>query len=757
MHRKIFTILWLCILAGKAFSQTALPTSWNFSTPPITAPPNGWTLGLGTNGNLNYNFGVSDNISCRFDATGEFAMVHFSDSPGRLSYYLSPQNAGNPWGGQFDIQESPNGTQWTTVRSITSKPSTSTSFTGGKYIDNLNQSSRYVRFFFTLKLPGLAPPNPPGGNMALDSILIQSAPAGQNASIAIRRNGNVVVNGSTFVFGNSTSIPFQVQNAGTQQALSIDSVRFEGPAASDFSAPAAPTSIPANSNQDLTVNFSPSSNGSRICTMKVYNNDPTKNPYIIRLYGIGGTVASEPLEAPGAISFSNVNTFSFRMAFSNPSQKPERYLILRKRNSPITESPNDGTTYRKGDQIGQAQVAYVGDSALSFFRPNFIFANSTYHFKVFSFNGPAGFENYLTSSAAENNVQTPGKQIGNYYDGINPLSPSFVTELRNKINPHDTVFYSLYAARVVSNWLARDTTADRQVVNCVYTDQRYIYQGAFNWWSGTPGNTATLTREHTFAQSWMPTSNVPTWPRNSANQEYPEFNDLHNLFPAHQQNGNNRRSYYPFGNVQNVTYVDPTTGLGKLGTNSIGQLIYEPKPEQKGDAARALMYMSTCYHLISGLNWSFPNNLTISNETITQSPAVILQWHQQDPPSDFEIARHELVYFWQDNRNPFIDFPEWAERINFSNMTYITSTSKAEFRNQVYTYPNPVVDKLFVDATLIFDSETMYQFFDLSGKLISEGSISDPQTFIEMPSKSGMYQLKISNERGQFVTRVIRQ
>jgi hypothetical protein len=392
-------------------------------------------------------------------------------------------------------------------------------------------------------------------------------------------------------------------------------------------------------------------------------------------------------------------------------------------------------------------VAYVGDSALSSYRPNYILANSNYNFKVFSFNGPAGFENYLTTSAPENSVQTPGKQPGNYYDGINPLVSSFVTDLRNKINPHDTVFYSLYAARVVSNWLARDTTANQQVVNCVYTDQRYIYQGAFAWWSGTPGNTATLTREHTFAQSWMPTSNVPTWPQNLAGREYPEYNDLHHLFPAHQQNGNNRRSDNPFGNVQNVTYVDPTTGLGKVGTSSTGQLVYEPKPEHKGDAARALMYMSVCYHQINGFNWSFPSN---------QSPAVIISWHQQDPPSEMEIARHELIYFWQKNRNPFIDNPEWAERINFSNMAYITSVAKPEFNNQLYIYPNPVVDKLFVDATLIFGPSTRYTIKDASGKEVHSGVLMEAQSFLEMPEKAGIYFLEVSNEKGRFVNRLIR-
>jgi hypothetical protein len=743
MKPNLLSFILLFSFLGYTRAQTALPTSWNFSAPPISSPPAGWTLGLGTNGNLTYS-GASnsvggDGVSARLDANGEFVKIWFSDAPGAVSYYMkgtgiAPAPA---FQGQFKIQQSADDVTYTDLRSFTTANPLTGTIT--KYVDNPVAATRYIRFFYTEKLAG--------SNIALDSILIKAAPAGQSASIVIRRNGAVVVNGTTSVVGNSASVSFLVQNAGTVQALSIDSIRFEGPAAADFSAPGAPASIAAGSSQSLNVNFSPSASGSRICTMKVYNNDPAKNPYSIRLYGIGGTLASEPLQAPGPISFSLVNSFSFRMGFSNPAQRPERYLVLMKRNSPVTEVPTDGLSYQKGERIGGAQVAYAGDSALSALRPNYILANSTYFFKVFSFNGPSGYENYLSSAASENSVVTPGKQPGNYYSGIDPLQPTFVTDLRNKINPHDTVYYSLYAARMVSNWLARDTTGGQQVVNCVYTNIPYLYQGAFGWWSGTAGNPGTLTREHTFAQSWMPSSNVPTWPRNAAGLEFPEYSDLHHLFPAHQQDGNNRRSNNPFGNVVNVTFVAPT-GLGKVGNNGSGLTVYEPKPEHKGDAARALMYMSTCYHLIGGLNWSFPSD---------QSPAVILQWHQQDPPSDHEIARHELIYSQQNNRNPFIDFPEWAERINFSNMAYITSNEKPEFRNQIYTHPNPVVDRLFVDATLIFGPDTRYDFTDISGKSVSEGSLSDAQSFIVMPSKPGIYHIKISNSKGQFVTRLVRQ
>ena len=123
----------LCLFSILLNAQTTLPTSWNFSTPGISTPPNGWSYNLTVGGtNLTYGFGIGDALACRLDATGEYLIIHFADKPGPLSYYLSPQNAGAAWGGQFDIQESTNGTSWTTIRSITSKATTATNFIGGK-------------------------------------------------------------------------------------------------------------------------------------------------------------------------------------------------------------------------------------------------------------------------------------------------------------------------------------------------------------------------------------------------------------------------------------------------------------------------------------------------------------------------------------------------------------------------------------------------------------------------------------------------
>lgn len=652
----LFIHLWV-------LAQTNLPTSWNFSNPGIATPPVGWTMNLGSNGNLTYAFGIGDNLSCRLDATGENFVIHYSGKAGALSYYLSPQNAGAAWGGQFDVQESADGIAWSTMRSVTNKATTATNYTNGKYIDYPLETSRYVRFFFTQKLLG-GVQGTPGGNMGVDSVLIQAPPADPAANIAVLRGATSLVNGAQTVIGNSTSTVFSIQNKGSVQTLSIDSVVFTGDAAADYSVTGLPLSINANANSNLTLQFNSSSNGSRKALMKIYSNDSLKNPFLVDLYGIGGNLATEPSGYVNNLTFTDVKSFGYAVNASYTGQKPERFIIIKKTGSAVTEIPVDGITYKKGDYIGSAQIEYISDTLMSY-RPTYVLANKTYHYACFSFNGPAGFENYNTTNVQKGSLNTTGKTPGNYYAGITPANPNFVTSLSARINPHDTIYYSNYISRLVNPWLTRDTSNGKKVVTCVYTNHQFLYDEPFLWAAGNNG--AVLTREHTWPQSWMP-SNMgnPSWPNApGTSKELPEYNDLHNLFPAHQANANGRRSNNPFDEVVTATYTAPT-GFGVLGRDSANRVAYEPRPEQKGDVARALFYMATCYHGINGQNWSIPSQ---------QNLDLLRQWHQMDPPDDFEIARNEFIAQTQGNRNPFIDFPEWANRINFRNMSYIADTT----------------------------------------------------------------------------------
>ncbi|MFA9212699.1 MAG: endonuclease [Candidatus Methylacidiphilales bacterium] len=660
MLKKFILNIGFCAAAIASQAQALLPTSWNFSNPSISAPPTGWTLGLGTNGNLTYAFGIGDALACRLDATGEFVLINITDKPGELSYYLSPQNAGAAWGGQFDIQESDNGATWSTLRSITTKSTTTTNFTGGKYTEsNLKTTTRFIRFFYATKLPG-GVAGSPGGNMALDSVLIKAAAIGLTPTIQVSRNNQIIANNSQNVVGNNATFSFKVKNVGLSDTLKIDSINFTGLNAGSYNLTNTfPIKIASNDSTNINCTLNTAGNGSRLAAINIFNNDIDKPKFTANLYGIAGSFATEPLFIPVSLTSNNVTAYGMNLVLADTSTLTENYIVLRKSGT-ITETPVDGQTYKRGDYIGGSQVAYIGK--VGTFKPAYILANTNYSFSAFAFNGPASFENYLTSTATNAAVSSLAGNPGTYYSTVAaPGSSNFLTTLSAKVNPHDTIFYSNYIPTLINNFLTRDTAAGKKVVNCVYTGIPYIYDEPFVWNAST--STGILTREHTRAQSTMPSNNAtqnPNWPNaGSTTRELPEYNDLHNLFPAHQTLANAPRSNNPFAECVTVTSTSPS-GFGKLGKDGSGKTVYEPKDSQKGDLARAMFYMCVSYNGINGNIWTLPAD---------QDLAVLMKWHQQDPPSAEEIARHEYIAATQKNRNPFIDNPSWANLIDFKTMT----------------------------------------------------------------------------------------
>lgn len=119
-----------------------------------------------------------------------------------------------------------------------------------------------------------------------------------------------------------------------------------------------------------------------------------------------------------------------------------------------------------------------------------------------------------------------------------------------------------------------------------------------------------------------------------------------------------------------------------LGTSKSTEKVFEPQDSDKGDIARAIFYMVARYNNLSGsdsdgINADNPNlELVQSNEVLTaytSSTSVtgkmgiltdLLSWHHLDPVDEFEVHRNNLLYKnYTNNRNPFIDFPDWVDYI----------------------------------------------------------------------------------------------
>lgn len=81
-----------------------------------------------------------------------------------------------------------------------------------------------------------------------------------------------------------------------------------------------------------------------------------------------------------------------------------------------------------------------------------------------------------------------------------------------------------------------------------------------------------------------------------------------------------------------------------------------PGDEWKGDVARIMMYMYLRY----GTQCA-PKNISMGSSTYSSDMTdVLIKWNIEDPVSDFERQRNNVVADFQGNRNPFIDNPYLA-------------------------------------------------------------------------------------------------
>ena len=161
-------------------------------------------------------------------------------------------------------------------------------------------------------------------------------------------------------------------------------------------------------------------------------------------------------------------------------------------------------------------------------------------------------------------------------------------------------------------------------------------------------------KEHVCCQSWLGNG--------------PMVSDMFNVYPTDAR-VNNLRSNYPYGVVGSNKGIsgDPDNhALGKLGsstTSGIGT-VYEPDDRYKGDFARTFFYMVARYRN-NVLNSGDGSKMFTSNPTdlTSYSLSFLLEWHRNDPVSEKEVDRNQGVYGEQNNRNPFIDYPDLVEYI----------------------------------------------------------------------------------------------
>ena len=644
-----------------ANAQCPLPVGYNFenfiSAASFTPCTTGWTTNIG--GSFTYATGQVG-LAGRIDLANEYVQVNTADAMGVVSYYLKGWNTGGTWQGTFKLQESTNGSTWTDLTVLTNAAISSTGYTNFTVTPNSN--SRYLKWILTNKVLG--------HNLGVDEINIAPAPVTAQ-EINVKQSGNTILSGGNSAFFNSavgtpTTVGFSIENLGSVSSLNINSFALSGSAAADYTvtAPVAPTVVNSSSSTALTLVFNPSVAGSRSAVLTINNDDANESAYVINLNGIGGSFASQPIAQASNLTFSNIKSYRASSSFNAASSAPDGYLILKKESSSvITDVPVDGVWYKVGDAIGSSKVIYAGN-ATNIGLSN-IYAGLPYQLAIFSYNGSGAFTNYLTANPLTGGFNAASSmQPLSEYNSINRFNSNFLSTLSAQIYPHQSIFYGNYDETMIKLFASRDTTAGQKVVTCVYSSQNYVYTEPFDF--------SVYSREHSYCHQWMPTNPADGSAAAPNNVERKEYNDQHHLFPTNQDDVNAVRSNFPMGEI--VT-VQSSFLQSKRGQDASGHTVFEPRASHKGDFARAVMYMATCYNGQLGAdgfakNWQLKNPIS-ATIAYGQDQNVLKKWHFQDLPDAWEISRNDFIDSLQGNRNPFIDSIYYACHIDFSNMTYI--------------------------------------------------------------------------------------
>ena len=260
-----------------------------------------------------------------------------------------------------------------------------------------------------------------------------------------------------------------------------------------------------------------------------------------------------------------------------------------------------------------------------------------------------------------------------------------------------------------SNTISGYSSANNQITSYDYSDDPYLH---FYYRDDNETNPHTFSAKQTKVNSSSSHSMLcqeHLWSKSHGFSEsggVPNAgSDLHHLVAADYAVNSWAHSNYSYGvvseSVENNSFYNNACNWGvneslsgknaiinnKLGTaanfseyDEGSATVFEPQDSDKGDIARALLFMVARYNWFGATDQSSVTEpyLELVNKVINGSEnsssghgAVpygclndLLIWHFNDLPDEYEIHRNNIIYNnFQHTRNPFIDFPEWVSYI----------------------------------------------------------------------------------------------
>ena len=297
---------------------------------------------------------------------------------------------------------------------------------------------------------------------------------------------------------------------------------------------------------------------------------------------------------------------------------------------------------------------------------------------------------------------TGSGKFGDSYNAatFNLYDAQLKTALTQLVSGHTSLGYSPARDKMfmeIDNQKVNGQGAAQNTLECVYTGRLAI---------GYTSRTVAQNQPYNF-------NTEHTWPQSNFGEQEPMKSDLYHLYPTDNP-ANGIRANYPFGKVvSNITWQ---VGGSKLGNSSLGQIVFEPRDVHKGDVSRSMFYFITRYPV------NYGNFLNATQESVFR------EWNKSDTVSVVESNRNNAIALLQLKRNPFIDHPEFVDRI----YSLITNNVRP-----VYAELEVLPLKVDFDSTLVNNSASQQIFIANSGSaqlVVDSISISDSRFSVSVNS-----------------------
>ena len=335
-----------------------------------------------------------------------------------------------------------------------------------------------------------------------------------------------------------------------------------------------------------------------------------------------------------------------------------------------------------------------------------------------------------------------------YYDQANNLSSDELKEALHQIISNHVIFP--YTSNSTDTWdILQESDQDPNENNnmiLVYTgrsQEKGYRDGSGNYSQYENGN-------GTQSNSW---NREHIWPKSHGfpDEDDNAYTDVHNLKPCDRSVNSSRGTKdFDFGGNQHSEASDCLTDSDS----------WEPPDYVKGDIARILFYMVVRYDPgvdhenntfdLELVDYTTPNN----TEPILGKLSSLLDWHLSDPVDDFEINRNEIIFGFQENRNPFIDHPNLVNYLWGDNVGLVWNENLTVPENEIIKtiiYPNPSSGIINFSSDM---EDEIIEIFNLNGQHIFN-KIIDSSNSVELDLPSGIYFLRSNTKSGIYNSKLI--